>query len=97
MNTAQPLPDRLLSTAIGGARDPKALTVPGERRPVGEHHRYGCGYEPCLMAKYGGTCSGAGPESPFWLGHLSLRETGVLADKPHWTTQQQADYLDGIE
>ena len=97
MSAAQPLPDRLPPAGIGGAPGPMAATGPGERRPVGAHHCYGCGYEPCLMAKYGGICSGAGPESPFWLGYLSLRETGVLADKPGWTTHQQANYLDGIE
>ena len=71
---------------------------PSERRRVGPHHCYGCGYEPCLMARYGGTCSGAGPESPFWLGYLSLHQTrDALADKPGWTTQQRAAYLDGIE
>ena len=97
MSAAQPLPDRLPPTGTGGAPEPKALSGRGERRPVGPYHCYGCGYEPCLMAKYGGICSGAGPESPFWLGYLSLRETGVLADKPGWSTQQQAAYLDGIE
>jgi len=50
------------------------------------------------MARYGGTCSGAGPESPFWLGNLSLHQSGdALADKPVWTIQQLAAYLDGIE
>ena len=75
-----------------------AARSPSERRRVGPHHCYGCGYEPCLMARYGGTCSGAGPESPFWLGYLSLHQTAdVLADKPGWTNQQRAAYLDGIE
>lgn len=98
MSATQPLPSRLPSSGIGGVPEPMALTGPGERRPVGPHHCYGCGYEPCLMAKYGGTCSGKGPESPFWLGYLSLHQTGeVLADRPGWTTKQRADYLDGIE
>ena len=96
MSAAQPLPDRPPPAGIGGAPEPMAATGPGERRLVGAHYCYGCGYEPCLMAKYGGICGGAGPESPFWLGYLSLRETGVLADKPGWTTQQHAAYL-GIE
>jgi hypothetical protein len=97
MSAAQPLPGRLPSAGIGGAPEPMAATGPAEWRLVGAHYCYGCGYAPCLMAKYGGICSGAGPESPFWLGYLSLRETGMLADKPGWSTQQQAAYLDGIE
>ena len=98
MSAKQPLPDRLPSSGTDGAAEPMALTGPGEKRPVGPDHCYGCGYEPCLLAQYGGTCSGAGPESPFWLGYQSLRETReVLADKPGWTTQHRADFLDGIE
>lgn len=98
MSATQPLPGRLPSSGIDSVPEPMALTGPGERHPVGPHHCYGCGYEPCLMAKYGGTCSGTGPESPFWLGYLSLHQTGdALADKPGWTTKQRADYLDGIE
>lgn len=90
--------DRVPTSGAVGAGEPAAPTGPGERRRVGPHHCYGCGYEPCLMARYGGTCSGAGPESPFWLGYLSLHQTGdALADKPGWTTQQRAAYLDGIE
>ena len=97
MSATQPLPGRLQSSGIGGVPAPTALIGPGERRPVGPHHCNGCGYEPCLMAKYGGTCSGTGPESPFWLGYGSLRQTGdVLADKPGWTTKQRADYPDGL-
>ena len=98
MNAERSPFDRPPSNGTVGAAEPTASSGPGERRPVGPHHCYGCGYEPCLMARYGGTCSGAGPESPFWLGYLSLHQTGeVLADKPGWTTQQRAASLDGVE
>jgi hypothetical protein len=59
MSAAQPLPGRLPSAGISGAPEPMAAAGPGERRLVGAHHCYGCGYEPCLMAKYDGTCSDA--------------------------------------